>query len=93
MDQNERRKLETHRMVLTTLDRVYADPVRLAEAVGGAEDDADATARVAAAFGLEPTAAALVLDQQFRGLTRARRARITEDLHRFGGPPGPGDAD
>ena len=80
MDENVRRNREDHRALLTALQVVFADPARLAEAVGGAEDDADAAARVAAAFGLEPATAAAVLDQPVRSLTRTSSAQRARDV-------------
>jgi hypothetical protein len=84
MDEDQQRARETHRAVLTALARVAAEPVRLAEAVSGAVDDADAVTRLAAAFDLDPRMAAVVLDQQVRLLTRAYRERVARDLEDLG---------
>jgi hypothetical protein len=87
MDENVRRNRANHRALLSALQLVFADPARLAEAVGGAEDDADAAARIAAAFGLEPATAATVLDQPVRSLTRTSAAQRARDILELGNEP------
>jgi hypothetical protein len=87
VDENVRRNRESYRALLIALEVVFADPARLAEAVGGAEDDADAAARIAAAFGIGPGAAAAVLDQPVRGLTRTSSAQRARDILALGNEP------
>ena len=80
-----------HRLrVLTAIEAVAADPVRLAHALHEAVDDEDAVRRVAAAFEFDAELAAIVLDQPIRTLgpaTRARRAEEIRVLSAEWGPP------
>jgi hypothetical protein len=79
-----------HRLrVLTAVEAVAADPVRLAHALHEAVDDEDAGRRVATAFGLEPELAAVVLDQQIRTLAPSLRARRAEEIRVLAAEWGP----
>jgi hypothetical protein len=65
---------------LAALDAALADPVRLVSLLADAEDERDAVRRLQAALDLSAEQARSVLSLQFGALTRARRARIAEDL-------------
>ncbi|MGY1705172.1 hypothetical protein ACI79C_11385 [Geodermatophilus sp. SYSU D00697] len=66
--------------VLAAIEAVLADPARFVQVLAEAEDDAAAVDGLRAAFGLTPDGAAAVLDQQFRLLTRERRARLAGEI-------------
>ncbi len=66
--------------VLRALDVAFADPRRLVDAIGGADDDEQATEAVSREFGLTRPEARVVLDQQFRLLTRVRTAERRREL-------------
>jgi hypothetical protein len=66
--------------VLSAIEAAAEDPIRLVRAVLDATDDEDAVRRVGAAFGLDDDLARVLLDLQFRGLSRSSRARRVAEL-------------
>jgi DNA gyrase subunit A len=52
----------------------------LGEAIAGSSDVDDARRRIAAEFGLDDVQARAILDTQFRRISGADRARITQEL-------------
>lgn len=62
------------------MDAALADPVRLITLLADAEDEPDAVRRLQATLGLSADQAGAVLGLQFGALTRARRARVGEEL-------------
>ncbi|MGY1642170.1 hypothetical protein ACI782_13740 [Geodermatophilus sp. SYSU D00703] len=65
---------------LAAIDTALADPVRLVRVLQEAADDEAALDGLQREFGLDAAAAAIVLDQQFRLLTRRHRARHAAEL-------------
>jgi hypothetical protein len=65
---------------LAAIDTALADPARLVRVLQDAEDDDAALDGLRREFGLDAASATVVLDQQFRLLTRERRARRAEEL-------------
>lgn len=76
--------------ILTAIEAVAADPVRLGQALHEAVDDEDAVRRVGAAFELDAELAATVLDQQIRTLGPATRALRAEEIRILVTPDGSG---
>jgi hypothetical protein len=66
--------------ILTAIETVLADPVRLIGLLQDAADDEDALRRVRQEFDLDRVHAEAVIDVQFRRVNRADRARIAEEL-------------
>jgi hypothetical protein len=65
---------------LAAYEAALTDPVRLVTLLTDAEDDDDAVRRVQEAFDLPALPARAVLDMQFGRLSRASRARISDEL-------------
>ncbi|MGY1590611.1 hypothetical protein ACI79D_01410 [Geodermatophilus sp. SYSU D00708] len=65
---------------LTAIDTALADPVRLVRVLQDAADDEAALDGLRREFGLDTVSATVVLDQQFRLLTRRHRDRHAEQL-------------
>jgi hypothetical protein len=74
---------------LAALESALSDPGRLVRVLADADDRDAAVTALEGAFGLTPEQAEIVLDSQFGGLVRSRRATLTEELRVLRAPWGP----
>jgi hypothetical protein len=74
---------------LAALEASLADPVRLVQLLGEAEDVAAAVRALGTSFGLTPEQSSGVLDIQVGLLVRSRRAAVAEELRILRAPWGP----
>jgi hypothetical protein len=74
---------------LVALETALADPERLVRVLADADDRDAAVRALESTFGLSPEQALAVLDHQFGGLLRSRRAAVAEQLRILRAPWGP----
>ena len=68
---------------LHAVQEALSDPRRLVDAVSGTDDDAQAVEALRREFSFTELQARVVLDQQFRSLTRKGLTAIGTDIARF----------